>query len=229
MIQRITPLLTSKSLFDEMIWKWLPEEVIVTPVRYFDLISFLVTLGQSWVRLDAINSEIMDVLFCLFFSLSYSPPKSIIMLLFRVQFFSALVTRQRKKYSFLFSYPLSYTPSWVLFDDFFFDIHTILEYILSFRNMTKFNSSTREIKKRNRKRKEDRLNTTSTPSGKKKYKKTKYKLKMKQQTNQQHTYNTKKISKCKSRFLTTLPRWTWKKFSISHWNRRTYHLKTTIF
>ena len=103
--RELTPLLTGKSLFDEMIWKWLPEEVIVTTVRYFDLISFLVTLGQSWVRLDAINSEIMDVLFRLFFSLSYSPPKSIIMLLFRVQFFSALVTRQRKKYSFLFSYP----------------------------------------------------------------------------------------------------------------------------
>ena len=74
--------------------------------------------------------------------------------------------------------------------------------------MTKFNSSTREIKKKEQGKKKKTLYTTSAPSGEKKYKKTKYKLKMKHKKFNS-TYNTtKKIPKYRSRFLTTLPRWT---------------------
>ena len=101
--------------------------------------------------------------------------------------------------------------------------------------MTKFNFSTRKIRKK-RKRKEDKLNTTSAPSesscitcsswftylGEYKTKKNnsstgkqeiENQIQTKKRSNKKIniTCNTKKIPKCISRFLTTTPRWTWKK------------------
>ena len=128
-------------------------------IFWFNLI--LVTRGHSWVLLDPINSEIMEV----FFFASYCPPKSMINLFFRVLFFSPLVARQRKKkYNFVVFLSVLINAKFSSFSLYFFDVQTWLKYIISFMHMTKFNFSTRKIKKKKRKRKEDKLNTTSAPS-----------------------------------------------------------------
>ena len=110
----------------------------------------LVTRGNSWVLLDTINSEIMEV----FFFASYCPPKSMINLFFRVLFFSPLVARQRKKkYNFVVFLSVLINAKLSSFSLYFFDVQTLLKYIISFMHMTKFNFSTRKIKKQKQKKK----------------------------------------------------------------------------